>query len=52
MSKDIEKKLVGQPLLTQIMDLIPKELFDKLILEHLISVVIPVYNGEQYVFRR
>ncbi len=34
MGKDSNKHLVGQPILQQILDLVPREVFDKLVLEH------------------
>lgn len=34
MGKDNTKKLVGQPILKQIVDLVPRSLFDKLVIEH------------------
>ena len=34
MGKDSNKHLVGQPILQQILDLVPREIFDKLVLEH------------------
>lgn len=34
MGKDSDKKLVGQPILKQIVDMVPRELFDRLVLEH------------------
>lgn len=34
MGKDSNKHLVGQPILQQILDSVPRELFDKLVLEH------------------
>lgn len=33
-SKGIEKKFVGQPILKQIVDFIPRNKFDKLVFEH------------------
>ena len=34
MDKNSKKRLVGQPILKQILDLVPRELFDRLVLEH------------------
>lgn len=34
MGKDSEKQLVGQPIFKQIVDIVPREIFDKLVLEH------------------
>ncbi len=34
MDKVSEKRLVGQPILKQIVDILPRELFDRLVLEH------------------
>ena len=34
MGKDSNKHLVGQPILQQILDLVPREVFDRLVLEH------------------
>ncbi len=34
MGKDSNKHLVGQTILQQILDLVPREVFDKLVLEH------------------
>jgi len=34
MDKVSEKRLVGQPILKQILDLVPRALFDRLVLEH------------------
>jgi hypothetical protein len=34
MGKVSDKKLVGQPILRQIVDIVPRELFDRLVLEH------------------
>jgi hypothetical protein len=32
--KDSDKKLVGQPILRQILDLVPKRFIDRLVIEH------------------
>lgn len=34
MDKNSDKRLVGQPILKQIVDLVPRELFDRLVFEH------------------
>ena len=34
MGKSSNKHLIGQPILQQILDLVPREVFDKLVLEH------------------